>query len=93
MTTPELQTLRESIDAIDQQILKLLAERIRLVLTVGDIKRRDGVVVYDPDRERVVLERLTQLADAPLDAETVTRIFESVIRESRRLEEVHVARS
>jgi chorismate mutase len=88
----ELSLLRENIDAVDSAILKLIAERAKHVLRVGDIKREAGMAVYDPDRERQVLERLASMATPPLDAETVRRVFERIIDESRRLEQRHMSR-
>lgn len=88
---PDLDVLRDRIDAIDTQILELVAERIRIVLEVGNYKRARGIQVYDPARERALLERLSSDPPAPLDAATVRRIFERLIDESRRLEQHHVA--
>jgi len=86
----ELEELRRGIDAVDQQILKLLHERVRLVVAVGEFKRERGIAVYDPDRERALLERLCGAAEPPLDAETIRRIFERLVDESRRIEQRHV---
>ncbi len=90
MAVPELEALRQQIDALDRQLLDLVAERVRLVLAVGDVKRARGLPVYDPDRERRLLERLTADPPPPLDPDTIRRVFERIIDESRRLEQVHV---
>jgi chorismate mutase len=82
-----LSDLRDAIDAIDSEILRLFTERARLVLRVGEVKKAAGIRVYDPDRERRILERLGKMAVEPLDAETVRRVFERIIDESRRLEQ------
>ena len=87
---PELESLRREIDEVDRQILALVATRVKIVLRVGDIKRAMDLEVYDPERERRLLARLTELAPEPLDATTVRRIFERLIDESRRLEQRHV---
>ena len=79
--------MRSEIDALDEQILELVAARIRIVLKVGDYKRARGMNVYDPERERKMLERLCSQAPEPLDADTVRRIFERLIDESRRIEQ------
>jgi chorismate mutase len=92
MAVHEIDDLRRAIDEIDRQILDLLAQRVRVVLAVGDYKRRNGVPVYDPERERSLLARLASLAPEPLDGDTVKRIFERLIDESRRLEQHHVQR-
>jgi chorismate mutase len=92
VSEPDLESLRRSIDAVDLKLLELIGERVRLVLAVGDFKARHGLAVYDPDRERRLLERLTAVAQPPLEPGTVRRIFERVIDESRRLEQHHSGR-
>jgi chorismate mutase len=88
----ELDGLRRAIDDVDGRILELLTERVRLVLAVGDYKRKNGMQVYDPERERSLLERLSRAAIAPLDGDTVRRVFERLVDESRRIEQHHVQR-
>jgi chorismate mutase len=92
VTVPELEELRRAIDEVDRKILELVAERVRLVLAIGDIKRSRNLAVYDPERERRVLESLAAAAPELLDATTIKRIFERIIDESRRLEQHHVSR-
>jgi chorismate mutase len=89
-TNLDLAELRQSIDAVDQKILKLLHERVRLVMLVGEYKRERGMPVYDPARERALLDRLCEAAEPPLDGDTIRRIFERLIDESRRIEQHHV---
>jgi chorismate mutase len=88
----ELDTLRRAIDAVDTRLLELIHERVRLVLEVGAYKASRGLAVYDPERERRMLERLTSLANPPVEPDTVRRIFERLIDESRRLEQRHTPR-
>lgn len=92
MTESDLAGLRKAIDAVDARLLELIAERIRLVLAVGAYKAEHGLAIYDPERERQLLERLTSSPPAPLEAETVRRIFERLIDESRTLEQRHGGR-
>ena len=84
---PELEALRRSIDDLDGRILGLIAERVKVVLAVGQFKREHDMVVYDPERERNMLERLSRQAPDPLDAETVRRVFERLVDECRRIEQ------
>ncbi|HEY8944880.1 MAG TPA: chorismate mutase [Polyangiaceae bacterium] len=87
-----LEALRTAIDDIDRRLLALVAERVQIVLAVGEYKRQHGLPVYDPERERSMLDRLARSAPSPLDGDTVRRIFERLIDESRRLEQHHVQR-
>jgi monofunctional chorismate mutase len=87
---PELEVLRKAIDDIDAQILELVMARVQVVLSVGEYKRKRGLAVYDPERERGLLDRLCSAARPPVDRETVRRIFERLVDESRRIEQRHV---
>lgn len=91
MSETELDRLRRAIDALDSRLLELIHERVRLVLEVGAYKSKHNLAVYDPERERRMLERLTALAEPPVEPDTVRRIFERLIDESRRLEQRHHA--
>jgi chorismate mutase len=87
---PGIRELRDSINHIDRQLLELLAERMRFVMKVGEIKRAHGLQVYDAERERELLERVSKSASTPLEPDMARRIFECVIQESRDLERRHV---
>jgi chorismate mutase len=90
-SSAELNALRRTIDDLDRRILELVAERVTVVLAVGELKRRESLAVYDPERERRMLDRLCGAAPAPLDADTVRRIFERLIDECRRIEQHRVS--
>lgn len=86
----EIDELRRRIDAIDLQLLALLAQRHQVVLAVGERKRLQNLPVQDPKREAALLERLGKLAPPPLDDRTVREVFCAILRESRRLQEQHI---
>ena len=50
-----LDSIREQIDALDTALLKLLNERADLVHQVGEIKKKDGIEIYAPEREESLL--------------------------------------
>jgi chorismate mutase-like protein len=84
---PELVRARERIDAIDRQLRDLLFERARVVLEVGAVKRKHGLPVHNPERERQVVAQLTAGAPGPLPAASIARIWEQIFVEMRLLEE------
>ncbi len=59
-----IQELRLEIDAVDEKLIKLLAERQRLVEAIIAIKHRDGVPARVPARIDYVVERARSLAQA-----------------------------
>ena len=77
---------RRRIDQIDDQLMKLLNSRSACAVEIGRIKRHIGMAVYQPEREKWILERAEKNNPGPLDSGAVRRVFERVIDESRRLE-------
>ena len=49
--TMKLPEIRQQIDILDEQILKLLNARAELVHKVGELKRAEGLEIYAPERE------------------------------------------
>lgn len=80
----ELKKCREQIDAIDDQMLKLVSERARLARTIGSLK--NGGPIYRPEREAQVLRRLLDQNEGPLPDEAITAIFRTVMSNCRTLE-------
>lgn len=81
-----IEDCRAEIDAIDNELLRLLNERARLALLVGESKRAAGLALCDRDREREVLERACTSNHGPLDERAVTNLFRLIIAESRRMQ-------
>ena len=82
----QVDDLRRRIDQIDDQLMKLLNSRSACAVEIGRIKRHIGMAVYQPEREKWILERAEKNNPGPLDSGAVRRVFERVIDESRRLE-------
>jgi chorismate mutase len=84
--TDVLRTLRERIDDLDEQLVRLLNERAACALDVGRAKDALGLAVYQPERERDVLDHVAAVNGGPLDEAAIRRLFERIIDEARRLE-------
>ena len=84
---PSLEELRRDIDRVDEVLVRLLNERARCACEIGRIKKAEGVEIYQPDREKQVLNHVRSVAaEGPLDPEAIARLFERIIDEARRLE-------
>ena len=82
--SPVLQEARDHIDALDQELVALLARRTELGLRAGRAKAELGLPIHDPERESAQLQaRRTWAADAGLDAAGVEEVFRAVLRASR----------
>jgi chorismate mutase len=76
---------RAEIESIDTQLVLLLNRRANLVIKIGILKRRAGVPLYDASRERSVLLRACQMNVGPMDNRAITKIFQRVMYEMRRI--------
>ena len=77
---------RSRIDALDGELLRLLNERARLALQVGESKKEAGVSLCDHTREREVIERMCRSNEGPLDDRAIVELYRAVIHESRRIQ-------
>ena len=73
----DIQQLRRRIDEVDDQILAALIERIKICKAIGDVKKKQGLAIKDPDRENQVFKRIkeksAQFALDPVQIEAVYR--------------------
>jgi chorismate mutase len=82
----ELTRLRDAIDRVDEVLVKLLNQRARYAVEIGEIKGVLALPIYAPEREKQVLKRVEEAGTGPLDAPAIRRLFERIIDESRRVE-------
>lgn len=82
-----LKDARDKIDALDERIVALLAERFRVVHEVGLIKAREGIAVVQAERAAQVRERVAALAEGQgLDGNLLRAIYTLVIEHAHTLE-------
>jgi len=77
---------RKAIDKLDAQIVKLLNERTRHVLQIGEIKIKAGEEIYAPHRERAVLQRICKLNEGPITHESLRAIYREIMSSALSLE-------
>jgi chorismate mutase/prephenate dehydratase len=83
---PELLSLRTQIDALDRELIALLNRRAALALAVGALKKREGSVVFRPEREAQVIDGLKGVNPGPLRSESVAPIWREIMSACRALE-------
>ena len=91
-----LDALRAEIDRLDEVLVRLLDRRARCAYAIGRIKQADGRPVYEPAREAAVLGHVRQVnaaLEGPLDDAAITRLFERVIDEARRIQRIEAEHS
>jgi len=85
---PPLQSLRERIDTLDQQIQDLLNERARCAQHVAQAKIEQGELgdFYRPEREAEVLRQVRERNQGPLGDAEITRLFREIMSACLALE-------
>lgn len=87
-----IDALRANIDRIDDKLLTLLNQRARLAVQIGQRKHHARDSIYNPGREKRILERLLASNEGPLQAESIRPIFREIISACLSLEkELRVA--
>jgi chorismate mutase / prephenate dehydratase len=99
MTPPEpnpsdIEMIRDDIDRIDQDILKLLAERKAHSLRIAKEKEVHDRPSRDPSREEdLIADRIASGMDHDLDAGLVNRVWREIVNDSVRIQQEVLGRS
>jgi chorismate mutase / prephenate dehydratase len=77
---------RKAIDQLDAQIVRLLNERTRHVLAIGEIKIKAGQEIYAPHREKAVLNRIGRMNQGPIKSDSLQAIYREIMSSALSLE-------
>jgi chorismate mutase len=80
----ELERLRAVVDHVDEALVRLLNERAKCAIEIGQVKAILQLPLYSPEREKDVLANVERCSEGPLTDAAVRRLFEQIIDESRR---------
>ncbi len=82
----ELEILRKNINETDAALVELFIKRMGFVARVGEYKAERNMKIYDPARERAIIERISGSAKAGFDIKYVEQFMENLMFLSRRLQ-------
>jgi chorismate mutase len=77
---------RKKIDELDLQIVELISARAQAALAIGQLKRSTSMPVYEPNRERVIFEKVRAANKGPLPDIELTHIYERIIDVMRAIQ-------
>ena len=87
-----LEELRKKIDEADTQIVRLIAERIRIAVEIGGEKKKEGKQIEDLKRERRVLENVKRIArEERISQEGIGGIYHQIMSVAKSVEGMTVA--
>ncbi len=81
-----LSKLRDEVDALDENLAKLLSKRTYFSVMIGRVKRALKMPTYSPEREREIGKRINKYAEKPLTSKALKRIYERILDESRAIQ-------
>jgi chorismate mutase len=82
---------RKKIDDIDRQLVELISRRAQAAHEIGKLKRTASLPIYEPDRERAVLDHVTALNPGPLPNGDLRRIYERIMDVMRQIQAEEIA--
>ena len=88
----DLDSIRQEIDQIDDQIVKLLEERMHLVEGVVAYKKASGKAILDTKREEAICEKVRNRVEDKQYQETIVATFSDILKRSRDYQEEVKAR-
>jgi len=81
----ELEHLREKLDAINEEIIALLAKRRSVTKQVAELKKKENLPVLDEKRERLQIDKVREIAKKhALDPEIIEKLFDLFVAYCRR---------
>jgi chorismate mutase-like protein len=86
----DIENWRKQIDELDQKLVALLSERARAAVEIGKLKRNTSLPIYEPDRERIVFEKVQAVNPGPLPGRDLVRIYERIIDVMRNIQKEEI---
>ena len=86
----DLDSIRQEIDQIDDQIVKLLEERMHLVEGVVAYKKESGKPILDSKREEVIFEKVKSRVEDTRYQETIVATFSDILKRSRDYQDQNI---
>ncbi|MDY0041673.1 MAG: prephenate dehydratase [Desulforhabdus sp.] len=84
----DLKQLRGAIDQVDLDLLKLFNRRMELAQQVGRVKASNGLELFVPGREELIIQRLLEANSGPLNEASLRAIYREIFAASRLLQYV-----
>ncbi len=79
---------RDKIDEVDRELVALLNRRANCVLEIAKLKQRQGLPIYEPQREEEIFRNVVAANHGPLEPEALRRVFERIIDEGRSIQRI-----
>lgn len=82
----DMDRLREEVDRLDRQMIKLLCRRFRMVQDIAGIKQRAGLRINDRTREREIIENCKSASKGRLDERFIEQLMRLILTQSKNIQ-------
>lgn len=82
----DIMETRQKIDEVDQKIVELFENRMKLAMDIADYKRSVGKPIYDAAREEEKITMLGALTEDEFNKKAIADLFKQIMSMSRRLQ-------
>lgn len=83
---------RKRIDEMDLKIVELINQRAAAAREIGKLKNNTNLPIYEPEREKKILEAVKKANKGPLPDSEVQHVFERIIDVMRKLQQQEIHR-
>ena len=82
---------RDKIDEFDRKLVELLNHRANAAIEIGKLKRQAGMRIYEPDRERQVMQNIWDNNAGPLSEQDLVKVYERLLDVMRNVQKRIIA--
>jgi chorismate mutase len=81
----KIDEIRQRIDSIDCQLVKLLNERAQCSLDIRALKPEAKLGLYDPKREEEIFTNVAKCNDGPMYSDDLREIYEAILHVAKEM--------
>jgi chorismate mutase len=86
----DIEDWRKRIDELDRKLVELLNQRAECAVEIGRLKHDTNLPVYEPDREKIILENVCRINRGPLANADLKQVYERLIDVMRAIQKLDV---
>ena len=83
---------RKKIDELDLKLVELINQRAAAAREIGKLKNDTNLPIYEPEREKRILENVKKANRGPLPDSEIQHVYERIIDVMRKLQQQEIHR-
>jgi chorismate mutase-like protein len=81
---------RKKIDEVDRKLVELINQRAAAAREIGKLKNNTNLPIYEPEREKRIIENVKAANRGPLPDNEIQHVFERIIDVMRKLQQMEI---